>query len=184
MWDSKNGAKMSIKICVATRSLPDVYVYRRINHKKVQMALETCNNTAHHSPVRAGGTDWSSRHLIYEQFAFWFSRLLKPIVLLNLTSRWQVKRKRPMNEQRVKTNGVGSTQSISLSLSSSDEHEKVKQCRAATLWARWCIVFFIKACVLCVYAMCLLLTSVNNMRSKRHCCLAVTKWTTATDVCM
>lgn len=62
MWDSKNGAKMSIKMCVATRSLPDVYVYRRINHKKVQMALEICNNTAHHSPVRASSTDWSSGH--------------------------------------------------------------------------------------------------------------------------
>lgn len=34
VWESKNGAKMSIKICVVTRSLLDVYVYNRMNHKK------------------------------------------------------------------------------------------------------------------------------------------------------
>lgn len=33
MRDGKNGAKMSFKICVATRLLPDVYVYR-IDHRQ------------------------------------------------------------------------------------------------------------------------------------------------------
>lgn len=50
VWDSKNGATMSIKICVATCLVTDVYVYCRINHKKEQIALEKCNSTAHHCP--------------------------------------------------------------------------------------------------------------------------------------
>lgn len=53
MWDSKNGTKMSIKIC----SQMDVYVYASINHKKNQRPLRQCNSTAQHSPVRAIHTD-------------------------------------------------------------------------------------------------------------------------------
>lgn len=34
MCDCKNGAKMSFKICVATRSLPDVYVYSGTDHRQ------------------------------------------------------------------------------------------------------------------------------------------------------
>ncbi len=38
MWDSENGTKMYIKICVAR-----LYIYSRTDHKKNQIPLEECS---------------------------------------------------------------------------------------------------------------------------------------------